>query len=228
MRRTSITALARRSAIVTLFLAIPLVPTAAQRGLRPAAPRAPEPRAELSAMVTYQWGGSFNTTRGRLSLDATENFAGVLNMRLRPGAKGELYYSYQPTTLRLESVPGVPQTVAPMNVHYFQVGGRYEPPMPGRLAPFIVVTAGATLFDAGRNAAGGDYGSEWEFGFRFAGGGTAWLTSRIGLRGEVALLLPIMWTGGGFLCGAGGCYTTLTGGTAIAQGTAGGGLSIAF
>jgi hypothetical protein len=79
-------------------------------------------------MVTYQWGGSLNTTRGKLSLDDTENFAGVLNMTLRPGAKGELYYSYQPTTLRLESVAGVPQTVAPMNVHYFQVGGRYEPP----------------------------------------------------------------------------------------------------
>jgi hypothetical protein len=97
----------------------------------------------------------------------------------------------------------------------------------GRLTPFFVATAGATLFDAQRNSAGIDYGSEWAFAFRFAGGATAWLSSRFGLRGEVGLLLPILWGGGGFLCGAGGCYATTTG-TAIVQGTAGGGLTIAF
>lgn len=199
----------------------------AQRGLRPVR-YTPAPRASLSGMVTYQWGATLNTTVGKLSLAPSENFAGALNFQVRRGGQAELYYSFQPTDLRLESVPGVRQPVAPMNVHYFQLGGRYEPVRDGRVTPFFVASAGATLFDALRNDAGIDYGSEWLFAFRFAAGGTAWLTSRIGLRGEAGLLLPIQWGGGGFLCGAGGCYVTLTGGTAIVQGTAGGGLSIAF
>lgn len=214
------------AALVVLAAVAPSL-AEAQRGLRPVR-YTPEPRAALSAMVTYQWGGSFNTSRGKLSLAPTENYAGVLNFQVRPGAKAELYYSYQPTALRLESVPGVKEEVAPMGVHYFQLGGRYEPVRSGRLTPFFVATAGATLFDAQRNAAGIDYGSDWAFAFRFAAGGTAWLGSRFGIRGEAGLLLPIQWGGGGFLCGAGGCYTTLTGGTAIVQGTAGGGLTIAF
>jgi len=178
-------------------------------------------------MVTYQWGGSFTTTRGKLSLAPTENYVGALAIPVRHGARVELYYSYQPTTLRLESA-GIQQDVAPMGVHYFQLGGRYEPARSARLTPFFVASAGATLFDARRNAAGIDYGSDWLFAFRFGGGGTAWLSPRIGLRGEVGLLLPIQWSGGGFLCGVGGCYATFGGGTAIVQGTAGGGLSIAF
>jgi len=216
----------RAVAFAVGLMMIPVATAHAQRGLRPVR-RAPEPGLTLSAMVTHQWGGSFNTTRGRLSLAPTENFAGALAIPVRRGAQVELYYSYQPTTLRLESA-GVRQDVAPMGVHYFQLGGRYEPGRSARLTPFFVASAGATLFDARRNASGIDYGSKWLFAFRFGGGGTAWLTSRIGLRGEVGLLLPIQWSGGGFLCGAGGCYTTFGGGTAIVQGTAGGGLSIAF
>jgi len=216
------------SRITPLLVGLLIAPghAEAQRGLRPVHYQ-PEPRLALSAMVTYQWGGAINTSGGRLTLDDTENFAGVLNFNVRPGAKAELYYSYQPTTLRVEQPFGI-QELAPMGVHYFQLGGRYEPVRSGKLTPFIVATAGATLFDAQRNTQGIDYGSSWLFSFRFAGGATAWLTSRLGLRGEVALLLPIQWSGGGFLCGAGGCYGTVAGGTSIAQGTAGGGLSIAF
>jgi len=202
--------------------------SAQQRGLRPVRAPSAQPRASLSALVTYQWGGSLNTNVGKLSLAATENFAGILNLRVRPGASAELYYSYQPTTLRVENGVGVRQEVAPMAVHYFQIGGRYEPVGGGRLAPFFAASAGATLFDARRNTAGIDYGSDWLFAFRFAGGATAWLTSRIGVRGEAALLLPIQWGGGGFLCGAGGCYAQFGGGTTFVQGTAGGGLTIAF
>lgn len=217
-------------AAILFSIATVLAPAAdAQpRGLRPVRGPTSQPRVSLSALVTYQWGGSLNTSVGKLSLAPTENFAGTLNFEVRSGARAELYYSYQPTTLRIERALGVREDVAPMGVHYFHIGGRYEPVRSGRVTPFFVGSAGATLFDARRNAAGIDYGSEWLFSFRFAGGATAWLTPRIGIRGEVGLLLPIQWAGGGFLCGPGGCYTTLTGGTTIAQGTAGGGLTIAF
>lgn len=212
--------------LLTVAVAAVAPPVGAQPGLRPVYGPTRTPRTALSAMVTYQWGGSFDTPRGRLSLAPSENYAGALNFRVRSGATAELYYSYQPTTLRLDR-GAVLEPVAPTTVHYFQVGGRYEPLTGSRLIPFLVGTAGATLFDAHRNAQGIDYGSEWAFAFRFGLGGTAWLTSSIGLRGEVGLLLPIWWGGGGFLCGGGGCYTTIAG-TALAQGTAGGGLSIGF
>lgn len=202
-------------------------PAEAQRGLRPVSYR-PEPRVYLSAMATYQWGGTLNTTQGRLKLEDSENFAGALNFHVRPGATGELYYSYQPTTLSRELAGGVYEPVAPMNVHYFQLGGRYEPVNRGALVPFLVASAGAVLFDPGRSTAGIEYGSNWEFAFRFALGATAMVTSRLGLRGEVGMLLPIFWSGGGFMCGGAGCYGTVTGTSTLVQGTAGGGLTIAF
>jgi hypothetical protein len=54
------------------------------------------------------------------------------------------------------------------------------------------------------------------------------LTPRFGLRGEVGMLLPVFWSGGGFMCGGAGCYGTVTGTSTVVQGTAGGGLTIAF
>jgi hypothetical protein len=210
-------------ACAVLFLTLGPSAAEAQRGLRPVTYR-PEPRVQLSGMVTYQWGGTIHTTAGDLTLDDSENFAGVLTFPVRPGARGELYYSYQPTTLRRELAP---QDFIPMNVHYFQLGGRYEPVRDGRVMPFLSGTAGAVLFDAGQNASGFDYGSDWEFAFRFALGTTAMLSQRVGLRGEIGLLLPIFWSTGGFVCGGAGCYGTVTG-NSVVQGTVGGGLTIAF
>jgi hypothetical protein len=199
----------------------------AQRGLRPVTYR-PEPRVYLSAMATYQWGGTINTTQGQLALEDSENFVGALNFRVRPGGTGELYYSYQPTTLSRELVGGVQEPIASMNVHYFQLGGRYEPVRRSALMPFFAGSAGAVLFDAGRSAQGVDYGSNWEFAFRFSLGATAMFSSRVGLRGELGMLLPVFWSGGGFMCGGAGCYGTISGTSTVVQGTVGGGLTIAF
>jgi hypothetical protein len=210
-------------ACAVVFLAVGAPRAEAQRGLRPVTYR-PESRVQLSAMVTYQWGGTLHTTAGDLKLDDTENYVGVLNFQVRPGARGELYYSYQPTTLRRTFGA---QDAVPMNVHYFQLGGRYEPVRQGRMSPFLSGTAGAVLFDAGRSASGIAYGSTWEFAFRFALGTTAMLTQRVGLRGEIGMLLPIFWSTGGFACGPAGCFGTVTG-NAVVQGTVGGGLTIAF
>lgn len=187
-----------------------------------------ESRVHLSAMVTYQWGGSITTEDGRLIFDAGENFAGVLTFPIRPGARGELYYGYQPTTLRREQAPGVPESLAPMKIHYFQLGGRFEPVRGGRLLPYFAGTAGAVLFDAGKGTNGLDYGSDLEFAFRFAVGTTAVLTRRVGIRAEAGLLLPIFWSGGGFVCGGEGCEGVIAGSLAVVQGTVGGGLTIAF
>jgi hypothetical protein len=210
-----------------LLLGFGSSPAQAQRGLRPTTYR-PEPRVHLSAMATYQWGGTINTTQGQLQLEDSENFAGVLAFRVRPGAMGELYYGYQPTTLSRELPGGIQEPLVPMNVHYFQLGGRYEPIRQGGLMPFFVGSAGAVLFDPGRSSAGIEYSSNWEFAFRFALGATAMLTPRFGLRGEVGMLLPVFWSGGGFMCGGAGCYGTVTGTSTVVQGTAGGGLTIAF
>jgi hypothetical protein len=227
MRPPSLACVSRPSLVgVILFFAFGSSPAEAQRGLRPVTYR-PEPRVYLSAMATYQWGGTINTTQGDLRIEDSENFAAALNFPVRPGAKGELYYSYQPTTLSRQLPSGVPEPIVPMNVHYFQLGGRYEPVRQGGLMPFLVGSAGAVLFDAG-STGGIDYGSNWEFAFRFSLGATAMFSSRVGLRGELGMLLPVFWSGGGFICGGAGCYGTVTGTSTVVQGTVGGGLTIAF
>lgn len=179
-------------------------------------------------MVAYQWGGSITTSEGTLTLDAGENFAGVLTFPVRPGARGELYYGYQPTTLSREDAPGVRQPLAPMRIHYLQIGGRFEPGWDRPILPYFSGTAGAVLFDAGRGASGLDYGSDLEFAFRFAAGTTVVLSRRVGLRAEAGLLVPVFWSGGGFVCGGEGCEGVITGSITAVQGTVGGGLTIAF
>jgi hypothetical protein len=227
MRRRVLLRLSLSAAAALVLVSLDPSPAHPQRGLRPVTYR-PESRVELSAMATYQWGGTINTTQGDLVIEDSENFAGVLAFRARPGAKGELYYSYQPTTLSRRLVSGVLEPLVPLNVHYFQLGGRYEPVRQGGLKPFFAGSAGAVLFDGGRSAQGIEYGSNWEFAFRFSLGATAMVTSRLGLRGEVGMLLPVFWSGGGFICGGAGCYGTVTGTSTVVQGTVGGGLSIAF
>lgn len=153
--------------IVAIVLLTP-APAAAQggypRGLRPAQS---EPRFELSPFVNYQWGGhldvSYVSGFGTIDMEDTEAFGAALDVAVRPGAKAELYYSYQPTTMRFRSSSGVQETVFDMGVHYMHMGGIYEMDRGSAARPFGLFSLGTTLFDP---QGATPYGSEWRFSMR--------------------------------------------------------------
>jgi hypothetical protein len=222
-----------RTQTITLLVALSLVAlattAAAQVHRTRPVPSPPYPGPQLSAMVLYQFGGTLTTVEGELSLADGEAFAAALTLPVRPGARAEVYYSYQPTTLSRRLPGGGVQALAPMDVHLFQIGGTYEPRVAIRqLQPFFVTTAGAALYDAKDDASGEDYGSDWAFAFRFALGSTVKLSARAGLRAEVGALVPVFWADSHFVCGGAGCYGTISGTTSMIQGTAGGGITVTF
>lgn len=176
-------------------------------------------RATLNPFVTYNWGGSVRVFEGDLRLAASEAYGVTLDVAVRPGAKAQLFYSYQPTQLNLRRFNGLTEPITPMKVHYIHLGGTAESGR-GRMKGFGGASAGATIF----HASDPRFSDEWRFSVRLFLGGKMMFSERVGLHVKGEVLLPIQWVGVCFGCGG----TGATAGTTIVQGVVGGGLTIAF
>jgi len=198
------------------------------RSARPVRAPEREPRLEISVFGGYQFGGRLDvllngTTPGRLSIGDHGNYGMAFDLRIRPGVLGEFLYLRQPTTIYFQPVGGPTTELFPAHVAYYQLGGLYEVPQ-GRVRPFGSLSFGITYFNPKESGVSG----EVRFAMTAGLGVRAFLTDRIGVRGQVHLLLPFQWYGGGIFCGGGGCSVGATSGTAIVQGQVSGGLVLAF
>jgi hypothetical protein len=195
------------------------------RSARPVNRAASEPRFEIAVFGGYQFGGKWdvllNNQPGTLDIADHGSYGMAFDVRVRPGVLTEFLYIRQPTTLYFQPLGGVRGELFPMHVAYYQLGGLYEVPQ-GRFRPFAGLGVGGTHFnpkEAGR-------GSEWRFSTNVSVGFRAFVTERVGLRGQFHLLIPFQWSGGGMFCGGGGCSIGVSGGSAIVQGMVSGGLVI--
>jgi hypothetical protein len=195
------------------------------RSARPVNRTASEPRFEIAVFGGYQFGGKWdvvvNNQAGTLDIADHGSYGMAFDVRVRPGVLTEFLYIRQPTTLYFTPLSGVRSEVFPMHVAYYQLGGLYEVPQ-GRFRPFGGLGVGGTHFnpkEAGR-------GSEWRFSANASVGFRAFVTERVGLRGQFHLLIPFQWSGGGMFCGVGGCSIGVSGGSAIVQGMVSGGVVI--
>ncbi len=177
-------------------------------------------RATLNPFVTYNWGGTVRVFEGDLKLAASEAYGATLDVAVRPGAKAQLFYSYQPTQLDLRRFNGINEPITPMKVHYIHLGGTAEGGR-GKMKGFGGASAGATIF----HPSDPRLNDEWRFSVRLFLGGKMMFSERVGLHVKGEVLLPIQWAGVCFGCGGGAGVTT---GTTIVQGVVGGGLTIAF
>ncbi len=188
---------------------------------RPVRSSRPEPRFEVAVFGGYQFGGNWDAvvggTPGRLDVADHGNYGMSFAVRARPGVLGEFLYLRQPSTLFFQPVNGIKEEVFPVQVAYYQLGGMYEMAR-GRLRPFGSLSAGATHFNPKESG----FGSEWRFSVAAGLGVRAFITERIGVRGQAHLLIPFQWAG--VYCGIGVCGTT--GGSAVVQGQVSGGLVV--
>lgn len=191
------------------------------RSARPVQRGLPEPRFEVSVFGGYQFGGRWDAivggTPGRLDVADHGNYGMAFSVRVRPGVLTEFLYLRQPTTLFFRPVNGIRTEVFPVHVAYYHLGGLYEIPH-GRLRPFGALSAGATHFNPKQSGVG----SEWRFSVAAGLGVRAFVTERIGVRGQFHLLIPFQWAG--VYCGPFGCGTA--GGSAVAQGQVSGGIVV--
>lgn len=184
-------------------------------------------RMELGGYYGYGWTFSrevfYLTTAGRVDVKDSDMYGFTADFVVRPDAQLELHYSRQGSTLQFEQYGSpVVSDVGALNTEYFHIGGlggRRQ----GKAFPYGLFTLGATRYST--DLSGID--DEWRFSMMFGLGAKYYTGGRLALRIQGAL--PITFTDGGFgfMCGGGGCYTSV-GGTGNPQFGVSGGASILF
>ena len=153
-------------------------------------------QVDVGAIGGWTLGGK----SGNANIKNNWNYGAFLDYTIQPGLKAELFYNRMESDLELKDVAGFVQNLGSMSVEYFQIGGVKELPM-DQLAPFTLVTVGATRFAAKESGIKDD----WRFSIVLGLGANYHVTEKIGLRAQGRLLMPMFWGGGGFYCGTGGC-----------------------
>ncbi len=178
---------------------------------------------ELAGLYGWQFGGSLGAAAGEVSIKDSDSWGVELDISVPGEIQAVMLYYRQDSRLELqENMTGSKSALFDMSVNYFQVGGM-KGVREGNIMPFGLFTLGATLFDP----KGSDIDSEWLFSVNLGLGVKIYASERVGLRLQANLLLPIQWAGGGLWCSSGsGCSVSMSGGSAILQGFAGGGLFI--
>lgn len=185
---------------------------------------AQESKVEITPFYGYQFGGSYDVVRGKLSVPAAGVWGFTFDVRVTDDAMIEFLYSRQDSNLRFQQGGvGPKEDLFDLAVEYYQGGGLIEFG-DGPVKPYVALGAGVLRL----NPKAGELDSEWRFAASFAGGVKV-LPGRIGFRAEFRALVPFY--GGGFAIGcggAGGCYTGVAGFAATIQGNVNAGLIIAF
>ncbi len=185
---------------------------------------------QITGFGGYQFGGKIYTSVGEL--DPKDNWMWGLSieipMPVKPGSYLLLWYSQQPTTMRLKDYLGT-RELFDVNINYFQIGGLYEVDRGTNVVPFTTLTLGATWFDPGpANDPTPTYGqphSVTKFSFVFGGGVKVWMNPKLALRIQGQLFSTIFAAGGGFYVGGGGSGMSITG-TGMLQGAVSAGLTL--
>lgn len=175
----------------------------------------------LTGMGGYQFGGKVNTSGGEL--DFKDNWMGALSLEIplnfKPGSNLYLYWSDQPTEIRLNT-PAGRQTLSDASLMYFQGGALYDIPSSNpQLNPFTMLTLGATYI----NPTNSTLESVTKFSFMFGAGFKYWASPKIALRMQFNLHMTLITSSAWF--GTGGVSV---GGSGFFQGTALAGLTFNF
>jgi hypothetical protein len=190
-------------------------------------PEAPggDRRFEVTPFGGYQAGGGATSRLGQLSLDSSLSYGLMVDIRVRPDATLHAVWDRQDTVLDFrDNNPLFPRRVlVDVAVEYYHFGGTVEFPR-GRLRPYIVMTVGATRFDAKVEG----FGDEWRASIGFGGGFKTYVSSRFGIRGDVRVWPTLVNTSGGFFCSLPGACLVSIESDAIFQANATAGLFLTF
>ncbi|HEY6725994.1 MAG TPA: hypothetical protein VI197_18295 [Polyangiaceae bacterium] len=177
---------------------------------------------EVEASEEMQAEGAVN---GELDIASAPSFGATFSSRVHGGGYGELSYSRQQTNLGLRA-PGTPrEELFDMSVEYFQIGGLmdFRATDYSRLAPFFMMTLGATRFAAD------DYGDEWRFSVVLGAGVKIAIVDRFGIRLQGRFLSTFLSSESTIFCpGNGECLFVVGDTTATFQGEASLGAYVAF
>jgi L-ascorbate metabolism protein UlaG (beta-lactamase superfamily) len=182
-------------------------------------------RVEVLGFGGYQFGGGLDTEVGRI--DISNGGAGGLTVgivvRLRRPRRG----GPQPPGRRAEleplTVAAPDSALFDLDVHYVQFGGTVQKDY-GSVSPFFGMTIGVSIFDP--EPAG--YSAETRFAGTLSGGAKAYLTPRIGIRGQLRVSASLFSSGTDIFCSLpGACAIRITG-NGLVQGDTSAGVFVMF
>lgn len=203
-------------AVVTLFVSVALVPGAAAQ------------QVEVTPLGGFGFGGAFELEDGELAIDEAPRLGLAVDVPIMERVQLEFRWLRQGTELleRSRDLFGPSTTVFDATVHHV-LGGLLWEIQGGRLRPFVVATIGAAGFAPGP----ADLVTEWRFAAGLGGGLKAFVSEHVGLRLEALALPALVDTGTEELfctSPAGQCFITVTGVSALYQGSLSAGLILAF
>ena len=185
---------------------------------------APARAVELTPMVGYQWGGTLQYPNGDVHINAAMSYGGAIGATVEPGTFVEVGYMYQGSKLIGRPRTGPDITFLDLGTHYLQLSGiRYL--RESRATPYVIGGLGMTVFDP-HSSQYGDFDSQTMFSMSLGGGLHVDMGSRVALRLQSRLLIPINFASGGLYFGTGGGGVSVSGGTALPQGDATLGLAL--
>jgi hypothetical protein len=162
--------------LLVAFAVFPPAPAMADRGV------------EITPIVGFRFGGSFedNTTGATLEAGQGESYGLILGLRQTDVTWYELYYSYQRTELDEGGLVGA-ENLFDLDIHYLHLGGTYL--FPGeRVHPFIGGGLGLTFFAPD----GPGLNAKTYFSLSLGGGAKVPITKTLGLRIEGRGFLTIL------------------------------------
>lgn len=144
----------------------------------PALPAAEPPRLEITPLVGYRFGGTFEITASDAALEIDEAPANGLILNWRESAKTQWELLYTRQTSRAETTDGGPAAAVPvdLDVRVLQLGGTYQGDG-DTLRPYLAATIGGTRIET-------DADSDTFFSGSIGAGLMFRPTARVGLRVE--------------------------------------------
>jgi hypothetical protein len=178
---------------------------------------------EVTPFLAYRSGSSLQTEDGRLQLQASPAWGGLLSYRASDGALVEVMYSQQSTELGLRQAVGTSEPLFDVVVRYVQAGARYRGST-SWAAPHLAFTVGFSNLDP-QSA-----GREQEWGWTAGGGAGVTLPPRapLAVRVDARVWLTSLHGPETLFCRSGaGCFVSVSG-PHLWQGEISAGVSFAF
>ena len=180
---------------------------------------------DLHGVYGWQWGGKVNgydplsLRSAEFRVESAEYYGVGLDFVTPKQITIQLQYTRQESTIT-KKVTGEPkEELTDAIVEYWQIGGLRTLTM-DRIEPYGGLLLGMAVLKPSAPI----YSNRTMFAVTLKGGLKIWLTEKVGIKGEIGMLMPMQWGGFSFGCGGGGCGTGVSTYTTIVQGQVGGGL----
>jgi hypothetical protein len=184
---------------------------------------------DLTPFYGYQMNGGIEFYEGELSVENAQFLGGTFDIMVMEGMGVRLMYSYTKTPAEFRPHLGY-ETAFPgrkfdLINDYYQIGV-IKGVVKGKAEPYGVLTMGATRFKAEGDGVSDD--DRVKFAMTLGAGLKIFLSDRIGLKFEGAMMMPIYFQGVSFYFGTGGTGAGVSGAVPLFQGNFNGGIVFRF